>query len=90
MTFRNGDGPDGALATIETGGIVDFGNINAPPIAENSSRPQAADGAIRRPQGHQDRQAAGALQGAQEGAAGLESGCGCSRPAVDRFGWAER
>jgi hypothetical protein len=47
MSLRNGDGPDGAVGTTEAGGIVDCGNINAPPIAENSPRAQVADASIR-------------------------------------------
>jgi hypothetical protein len=47
MIPRDGDGPDGAVGAIEADGIVDFGNINAPPIAENSPRRQAADTAVR-------------------------------------------
>jgi hypothetical protein len=47
MTPRDGDDLDGAVGTTEAGGIVDFGNVSAPPIAENFHRLQAADTAVR-------------------------------------------
>jgi len=42
MTPRNGDGPDGAVGTIEAGRVDESGNINVPPIAENPPHPLAA------------------------------------------------
>jgi hypothetical protein len=47
MTAGNGDGLDGAVGTIEAGRGVDFGSINAPPIAENSPHPPAMTQLVR-------------------------------------------
>jgi ProP effector len=40
VSSRDGDGPNGAVGTIEAGGIVEFGNTNSPQIAANHAPPQ--------------------------------------------------
>src|SRR5262245_28012367 len=81
MPLRNGASLATCMASAGPSRVDELGSSINPAIAKNPHRPRVADGAIRRPQGRQDRQAGGAVQGAQEGAAGAVGGTVTEQPA---------